>query len=78
MQITYVFSQWLTHTHEKDAAIISMSDLFFIQNLPEGEKIELVSEVTNNMFKVSSIFSHISVGRGDDLALGNPTKERDT
>lgn len=34
-------------------------------------------ELTRSMFKVTSIFSLISIGKVDVLALGNPFKERD-
>lgn len=35
-------------------------------------------ELAYSMFKVASIFSLDSVGRGDVLCPGNPFKERDT
>lgn len=73
-----VFSFWLARTFEEAATIVSMSDLSFVQNLLEGENMELIPEITHSMFKVVSLFSLVSASIGDTLALGNPTKERDT
>lgn len=36
------------------------SDLSFVQNLPEGDKMELDSYLAHNMFKAASIFSLVS------------------
>lgn len=41
----------------------SVSDLSFVQNILEGEKMELAFELAHNMFKVASIFSHVSSNR---------------
>lgn len=46
--------------------------------IPEGDKMDLTSEIAHIMFKTAYIFSLISVGQGDVLASGNPSKERDT
>ncbi|CAI8591072.1 unnamed protein product [Vicia faba] len=78
MRIPNVFSYRLTCTLEEAAVIVSMSDLSFIQNIPQGEKMEIIFELAHNIFKNDSIFSLISTGQGDVLAPGNPTKERDT
>lgn len=40
--------------------------------------MELIFELTHNLFKVASIFSLISDSRAYILGLGNLTKERDT
>ena len=39
--------------------------------------MELISELTHNMFKDASISFVVSTGQGDNLASGNPTKEMD-
>lgn len=54
------------------------SYLSFIQNIPEGDKMELASQLAHSMFKVGTIFYLVSVGRGDTLASSNPFKERET
>lgn len=38
----------------------------------------MAQELTRSMFKAISVFSLVSVGRGDILAPSNPFKERDT
>ncbi|CAI8588939.1 unnamed protein product [Vicia faba] len=42
-----------------------MSDLSFILNLPDKDKMEMAYELAHSMFKVNNIFSIISAGRGD-------------
>lgn len=73
-----VFSFLLLPTSEKATTIILTPDLSFFQNLHEGDKMELSSELTRSIFKAVYIFSIISVIQGDVLALGNPSKERGT
>lgn len=55
-----------------------VEDLYFVQNLHEEDKMEFLSEVTYHTYWASSIFSLDGAVRGDFLALGNPSKERDT
>lgn len=40
-------------------AIVSTSDLFFVQNRSEGDKMEMASELTRSMFKDVSLFSPV-------------------
>lgn len=54
-----------------------MEDLFFIQNLLETEKMDILSEVMFKMYRVSHLFSLAYDGKGDVLDVGNPSKERD-
>ncbi|CAI8587935.1 unnamed protein product [Vicia faba] len=61
-----VFSSCLARTPEEATIIVSISYLSFIQNLPNGEKMELVYEITHSMFKASSLFSVVSTDRGDE------------
>lgn len=42
-----------------------------------GDKMEMTSELTHNMFKASSLFPLVSTGRGDVLAPGNLFTEKD-
>ena len=55
-----------------------MSDLYFVQNLPEGDKIEMSSDLAFSTFKVTSILYLVFVQRGNVLGPGSPFKERDT
>lgn len=52
--------------------------MYFIQNLSEVEKMELFYELTFHTFWTAYLFSMVTIGRGGILALGNPTKQRDT
>lgn len=78
IKIPYIFSSQLPRTHEEVATTISTLNLSFIQDLPEGDKMELDFDLTHNMFKVASIFSLVFVGWGYVLVLSNPFKERNT
>ncbi|CAI8601805.1 unnamed protein product [Vicia faba] len=49
-----------------------------LENLPEGDKIEMAYEVAYSMFKVASIFYSISTGHDDVPSPDSPLKERDT
>lgn len=40
--------------------------------------MELISNITHNMYQAASVFSLISTGRGDVLVPGNTTNEGDT
>lgn len=73
-----VFTFQLVHTPKEVDTTVSTSDLFFVQNLSEREKMELVSEVTHKICLVVSLFSLIVVGKGDVLTADNPSKEMDT
>lgn len=78
MQVPIVFSSQVAWTPEEAVTTILILELSFIQNLREGDEMELTSKITHKMFKVASIFSLVSAGQGDVLTLGNPSKERDT
>lgn len=70
LQIPDVFSSCLTRTSEEAATTVSTLNLPFIPNLSEAEKMGFVFEVTHNMYRASSIFSLVAVGRGDILPIG--------
>lgn len=53
----YVFSSWLARTSEEATIIVLMSDLSFIQNTFEVDKMEHVSEVSHIMYRVAFMFS---------------------
>lgn len=55
--------------------IVSMLDLSFVQNLSEGDEMEMTSGLTRSMFKDVSLFSQVYTRRRDVLALGNILKE---
>lgn len=78
IKIPYIFSSRLPHTLEESAVIISTSDLSFVQNISEGDKMEMAYVFAYNMFRVASILSLISARRGDFLAPCSPFKENDT
>lgn len=78
IKIPDIFYSRFPRTLEKAVAIVSTSNLSFAQNLPEGDKIEMASELAHNMFKAASICSFVFVGHDDVLALGSPFKKRDT
>lgn len=61
MGMSDVFSSQISRTPKEVVTTTSTSDLSFVQSLPEGEKMELVSELTHNMFKATSIFSLVSI-----------------
>lgn len=73
-----VFSSLIAQSSKENADIVSMLKLSFVQNLYGVEMIELVSQITHNMYQVTYLFSLVVAGRGDVLAAGNPSKERDT
>lgn len=76
IKILDIFSSWPSCTLEEDDAIVLALDLSFIENLPEGDKMELDSELTRDMFKYASLFSHVVVGRGGVLAPSNFFKKK--
>src|SRR4051812_45272963 len=78
MRISDVFSSWHARTLNEVRFTISTSDIPFIQNISEGDKMELVCEITHSMYRDASLFSLVSTDRGDVLALGSPAKERET
>ncbi|CAI8584825.1 unnamed protein product [Vicia faba] len=59
-------------------AIVLTSNLSFIHNLLEGDKMEIAYDLGYNMFKVASNFSLVSIRRGEVLSFDSPFKERDT
>ncbi|CAI8607725.1 unnamed protein product [Vicia faba] len=56
INITDILSSRLPRTVEGASAIISTSYLFFVKNLPKGDKMEVVYELAHSVFKVASIF----------------------
>lgn len=78
IKILDIFYSRFPRNLEKVVAIVSTSNLSFTRNLPEGDKIEMASELAHNMFKAASICSFVSVGHDDVLALSSPFKKRDT
>lgn len=77
IKIPDTFSFWLPRAPEEVDVIVSRSDLSFIQNLPEGDEMEMAYKLAYNMFKDTSLFSLVSAGHGDVLASDNPFNERD-
>lgn len=73
-----VFSSRLARTLKKVVNIVLTLDLSFVQNLFEVEKMNLVYEVTHNMYQVACLFDLVADGRRDIMAIGNTSKERDT
>lgn len=73
-----VFSSRLARTLKKVVNIVLTLDLSFVQNLFEVEKMNLVYEVTHNMYQVAYLFDLVADGRRDIMATGNTSKERDT
>lgn len=65
-------------SNPKEFFIVSTKDMSIVRNLSEVEKIELVCEITYNIYRASSLFPMVSYGKGDILATGNPSKERYT
>lgn len=55
-----------------------MEDMSFIQNLSEVENMKLVYEITRNVYRTSSRFSMVTIGKWNVLDASNPSKERDT
>lgn len=68
LQMPDVFSSWLAYTSEEAAATTLTLDMYFVQNLSEGENTKIFYEV---IYGVSYQFFLVVVGRGDFLALGN-------
>ncbi|CAI8609074.1 unnamed protein product [Vicia faba] len=58
--------------------MVSMEELSYIQILTNVEKMELVFEITHNMYQAPFLFSLVAAGRGDILDAVNPYKEKDT
>lgn len=56
MRMLNVLSSRLAWILEEVSTIVSTPDLSFVHNLLEGDKMELVFELTHNMFKFASIF----------------------
>lgn len=65
---------WLTRTLEEAADVVLTEELSFVQNLFKEEKMELLYEITYNMYHESSQFSLVVASRGNVLADGNPSK----
>lgn len=55
------FSSRLPHTSEEVVVVVLMSDLSFVQNLPEGDNIEMTPELSYKIFKYPTIFSILFV-----------------
>lgn len=72
-----VFSSRLSCTPEEATTTVSTSEMSFVQNIFEGEMMEIFSKVTHNIYQIASLFSLIVGGKGYALAPGNPSKERD-
>lgn len=68
----------LPRTRGETVVIVSTSDLTFVKNLSKGYKKELASHLSQIMFKSGTTFSLVFFGRGDILAPGSPSQERDT
>lgn len=77
MWILDILSSQLAHTPEEATTNVPLSDLSFVQNILEGEKMELVFDITHSMYQDASPFSLISSRREGILAPRNPTKERE-
>lgn len=73
-----IFSSWLSHTLEEAYMMVSRENMSSIQNLFEVEKMELIFDITHNMYQDSYLFSLVVDGRGYTLDAGNPSKEKDT
>lgn len=54
---------------------MSVSDLSFVKNFLDGDKMDLASQLAYTMFKVGTICSLVSARWGDILAMGNPSHE---
>lgn len=78
IRIPNIFSSQLLHTSKEVVVIVSTSDLSFIQNLLEVNKMEMAHELYFNMLKSASSFSLVSAEQGDALASGSPFKKRVT
>ena len=52
MWMSNVFSFQVAHTLEEATTSVLMSDLSFVYNLLEGEKMELVSKLIHNMSRL--------------------------
>lgn len=65
IKIPYIFSSLFPLTSREVVAIVSTSDLSFVQNLLEGDKVEMDFELTYIMFKFASIFSLVSTRQGN-------------
>lgn len=77
IKIPNIFSSRLLCTLGEAPDIVSTSYLSFVQNLSEGDEMEMTYEIVYSMSKIASIFSLISARRGYILALCSPFKERD-
>lgn len=77
-QMLDVFSSQFSCIPEEATPTVSTSDLTFVENIYEADKLEIFSKITFHMYCASSLFSLSSIGRGDVLAHGNPSKESDT
>ena len=77
IKIPNIFSSRLLCTLGEAPDIVSTLYLSFVQNLSEGDEMEMTYEISYSMSKVASIFSLISSRQGDVLALCSPFKERD-
>lgn len=61
-----------------EVVVVSTKDLSFDENLYEMKKMELLSEVTYNMYQASSLFYLEDVAISDVVHAGNHSKGRDT
>lgn len=53
-------------------------DLSVVQKFYEENKMKIIFEVTYYTYRVATIFSLATTGRGNVLAVGNHSKKRDT
>lgn len=51
--------------------------LTFFKGLPKVNKIKIFSKANYYAYRATSLFSLATVGCGDIMAMGNPSKERD-
>lgn len=73
-----ILSSWINYTPHEVITSMSEDDFAYFQKLYEAEKMKLFYEVSFYTYQAASLFSLVTVGRGDVLAMGNPTKGMDT
>lgn len=77
LQMLNILSSQVVCTSKAVAAIESMLDMFFVQNIYKEETMELVSEFAHIIYWATYMFFVVTIGRGDVLAHDNPSKERE-
>ncbi|CAI8584816.1 unnamed protein product [Vicia faba] len=78
LKLLVILHTRILQTPEELVVDIFKEDLNFLHNLHEADKIELLSDVTFYNYWAASLFSLVTGSQSDILAMGNPSKDRDT